>query len=677
MSSKKNKTGNHLQDPHLFQQLESMYLKAQQLQQQGYLSEAEKLYREIIKEIPEQPDALHYLGLIYMNKGDNRQAESYIKKSIQHSGNPIYYSNYGLLLSRQLKHEQAVEQFRKAATLRPDYAEAWYNLGFSYTELGDLNAAEEAYNKAISCRQNYVKAMFGLLRVQEALNRKKEADDTIKQLISISPESASMYYNLGLILQYAGGQNNIRKAYEYLSRANELEPNSLEIHYALAKLLEEANNTDTALDIYRKILEIEPEYQDIKLSYAQCLLKTDRVNEAEKEIMKILEQSPDNIPSQAVLGNIYRIKGEFAQAEAIFRKILDVDKYNNIALAGLASSRKFDNRNDPFIQQLSDAVERKKSSVAYFALGKIYNDLGENDLAFETYKKANELKNSRIDYNPAEHSTYVESIINVFTRELITDFQEHGSDSEVPVFIVGTPRSGTTLTEQILSSHPAVFGAGELKYISELATNKYHTQNTEKKYPERVLALTTDNIQKEAGIYLDKISRHLASGMSRVTDKMPMNFLHLGYISILFPKARIIHCRRNPLDACLSMYFQSFHTEQQYSFDLTNLAYWYRDYIKIMQHWNTIMEGKILNVDYNDTVNNIENVARKLIDFCGLDWDPGCVEFHKTSREVQTASLWQVRQPIYKTSLQRWKRYERHIGVLKEVLEGCYQENKS
>jgi tetratricopeptide (TPR) repeat protein len=673
MSTKKNKTGDiHQQAPLLFQQLESMYIKAQGLQQQGYLSEAEEIYKSILKKAPEQPDALHYLGLIYMNKGDNKQAENYIRKSIQYSGNPIYYSNYGLLLSRQMRHEQAVEHFRKAAALRPDYAEAWYNLGFSYTELGDLAAAEESYNKAISCRQNYVKAMFGLLRVQEVLNKKKEADDTIKKLISITPDSASMYYNLGIILQYAGGQDNIRKAYEYLSKANELEPNSLEIHYALAKLLDEANNTEAAMDIYRKILEIEPEYQDIKLSYAQCLLKNEQIGEAENEIRSILAQTPDSIPTQAVLGNIYRIRGEFSKAESIFRKILEVDKYNNNALAGLAGCRKFDNGNDPFIKQLVDAVEKKKTYIGCFALGKIYNDLGKYDLAFDFYKKANEMKNSRIDYNPADHSNYIESIINIFTRELISDLQKYGSDSEAPVFIIGTPRSGTTLTEQIISSHSAVYGAGELKFISELAANTYRTQNTDKKYPERIQILTPDEIHKEADIYLDKTFHYLTNGISRVTDKMPLNFLHLGYISILFPKAKIIHCRRNPLDACISIYFQAFSSEHQYSFDLANLAYWYRDYIKIMQHWNVILGNKILNVDYDNTVNAVENVARKLIDFCGLDWEPGCIEFHKTRREVQTASLWQVRQPVYKTSLARWKRYDKHIGILKEILTGYY-----
>ena len=352
--------------------------------------------------------------------------------------------------------------------------------------------------------------------------------------------------------------------------------------------------------------------------------------------------------------------------------MLSLDKYNESALSGIVSGRKFSDKDDGLIKKIYEILDRKKSPALLFALGKIYNDLGEYDQAFLAYKSANDIRNRRTDYNEKKQTEYVDSIISIFTKQLITDLQYHGNASELPVFIIGTPRSGTTLTEQIISSHHAVFGAGELKYIGELAANRYRIQHTDKKYPDRIPGLSSYEISEEANIYLDKIRQYQNDSIVRITDKMPANFFYVGYISILFPDAKIIHCRRNPLDACLSIYFQSFHAEQQYSFDLANLGNWYKDYIRLMGHWNNVMNGRILNIDYDETVNNTETTAQKLIDYCGLEWDPKCIEFYKTSRGVQTASQWQVRQPIYKTSLQRWKRYDKHIGVLKEILEGYY-----
>ena len=671
---KKNKPVYSSQhQPPQINQLKELYLQAQQLQQQGYLSKAEMLYREILDQIPDQPDALHYLGLIHMHKGEDKLAEKYIRQSIQSSGNPIYFSNYGLLLSRLGKYEQAVVQYKKAVELQPAYAEAWFNLGAILPQLGDLPAAEDAYKKAITCRKDYIKAMYGLASVQEAQGKSDEAETTVGKIQAIVPDSAQTYLTLGITLQFMGGSRNIHKAYEYLNKAIELDPESVEIYYALAKLLEEGNEIDAALEVYQKILSIEPDYQDVKIHYARCLLKNNQVSDAEKEVSKILKNNPDNFNAQVILGNIYRIKGNFSEAETIYEKILKVDKYFNSALVGLASCRKFTDKNDDYIKVLYEAVTRRKSALTYNALGKIHNDLGEFDLAFDAYDKANDIKNRKADFDPEKHTAYVDAIISIFTKEFIERLQPHGNPSELPVFIIGTPRSGTTLTEQIISSHPKVKGAGELKYIDVLAKNKEHRLITDKKYPERIAYLMPEDIQNESGIYLNKIQNYKEQdNILRITDKMPGNFFYLGYILILFPRARIIHCRRNPLDSCLSMYFQFFQEGHQYSFNLANLGHWYKDYVRLMQHWSKIFGDHILDVDYDMTVNDTETTARTLIKFCGLEWDEKCLEFHKQDRQIHTASQWQVRQPIYKTSLERWKRYDKHIGVLKKILAGLY-----
>ena len=671
---KKNKPGYNPQ-PHSaqFNRLRELYLQAQQLQQQGYLGEAEKLYREILAHAPDQPDALHYLGLVYMEKGDDKQAESYIKRSLTLTNNPVYFGNYGFFLTRQRKHEAAIEQYKKALELQPNYAEGWFNLGVSYSALGNLTAAEEAYEKAISFNNNYVKAMHNLACVQEAQGKSAEAQETIKKIQAIVPDTADIYYKLGLAFQLLGGNANTHKAYEYFRKALEIEPSSLEFRIAYARLLSNSNYIEAALDEYRNVLNVEPDYQNVRIEYGLNLIRDNQIKMAEEELSMILKKSPDNISAMIGTGNIQGIKGNFSDAETIYNRILTLDKYNERALFGIVNNRKMTDKDNNLIKTLQQVSTKNNNSVSWYALGKIYNDLDDYDSAFDAYKKANVIKNSRIDYNRIEHSGYVDKIISVFTRDFVESRQINGNPSGLPVFIVGTPRSGTTLTEQIISSHPLVAGAGELKYIGQLAVNRISNQHSEEKYPERIFKLTPEVIQKEAGIYLEKIKEYQErDGILRITDKMPGNFLYIGYILILLPQARIIHCQRNPLDACLSMYFQNFQSSHQYSFDLENLGHWYKDYLRLMEHWNRIAGDRILNIDYDGTVNATEVTARKLIEFCGLEWDEKCLEFYKSKRDIRTASLWQARQPIYKTSLERWKRYDNHIGVLKEILAGHY-----
>ena len=649
------------------------YQKAQQLHQSGYLSEAEKLYQDILKHIPDNPDCLHYLGLIYFQKGDDKKAGLHFSKAIKTGNNPIYLSNYGLLLHKQLKFEQALGVYQQAVKIQPDYAEAWFNLGVTYSELQDYAAAEKAYKKAISFKKNYIKAMFNLVGVQEMQGKTDDAKTTLDQIQAISPDDHNLYHTLGIVMQNFGGSKNIKKALMYFKKALELEPNSLETLIALAKLQDENNKPDTALTLYDKVLSIEPDYHSIKVARAACLIRCEEVDLAEQELLKILEYDSNNLSVMCSLGNIARIRGDFSGASDIYNKILTYDEYHNGVYLGLAECKKYNNNDNEFIKKVENSANKRKSSLGYFSLGKIYNDLGQYDESFIAYEKANKMRNKRIDYNRQQNTNKVDSIISILTKELVNSLQPYGNASDVPVFILGTPRSGTTLTEQIISSHPNVSGAGELNYIHRLATNRSQQKDTTECYPERMKTLTENDISNEAGIYLAKVQKYYEQdGIIRVTDKMPGNFLYIGFIAILFPKAKIIHCKRNPLDACLSMFFQNFESALEYTFDLKNLAYWYKDYIRLMQHWRSIFGDRILDVEYNDTVNDTETTAKKLIEYCGLDWNEQCIEFHKSKREVRTASQWQVRQPIYKTSLERWKRYDKHIGVLKEILDGLY-----
>jgi hypothetical protein len=278
------------------------------------------------------------------------------------------------------------------------------------------------------------------------------------------------------------------------------------------------------------------------------------------------------------------------------------------------------------------------------------------------------MRDKKMDFIKTEYSNKINTIKDVFNVEYKEKIKSDGHTSELPVFILGAPRSGTTLIEQIIASHPKIYGAGELSFIKQIAYEKDITENQRESFPNK--ALTFSNIHRDAGIYLSKINSIFDNkNILRVTDKMPSNFIYLGYILSMFPNAKIIHLKRHPVDTCLSIYFQNFTSTHQYSFNLDNLIFFYREYFNLMKYWQGLYGDKILTIQYNDIVNNTESTAKSIINYCNLDWDANCLEHHKTERVIHTSSQWQVRQPIYKSSQDRWKNYEAYFP---ELVDGLY-----
>jgi tetratricopeptide (TPR) repeat protein len=654
--------------------LGEMIQRALYCQQTGFLKEAEAIYKKILKFDPDQPDSLHYLGLIYYQKGRDELALKHIERSIRiNNRNPDYYNNYGLVLSKQNKFEEAEKACKKAIDLKQDFAEAWYNLGVAYYEQGDLETSEMSYKKAIVIRPDYIKALRNLASVQKLLEKNDAANMTVEKILNISPDTAEAHNTLGMTFQMLGGVNNLKIAEQHYRNALKIKPDYLEAYINLGGLFQEGNQINDALKCFNLALKLEPGYRDAMLSVGLALIKDEQIVKAQDYLLKVIEKYPGNTPAITGLGDIKRIKGEFIEAEKLYNEALNINEREYGAYSGLSQCKKHTTGDNEIIKKIKSLRDVNLNPYLCFTLGKIYDDLGDYDKAFRYYKKANEIKNNRIDYNANEHSIFIDRIINIFSKELIDRLQAGGHKTELPIFIVGTPRSGTTLTEQIISSHPQVYGAGELSYISQLAKNTPVNINSNLGFPEWLEMINQSDILSQAEHYLNKLRPHCSdSEICRITDKMPGNYQYLGYITILFPNAKIIHCKRNPLDSCLSIYVQHFQAGHRYSFDLENLAHWYKDYLRLMNHWSQLLGDRIFNVEYSDIVNNVEETAKKLIEYCGLEWDEQCIQFYQTHREVMTASQWQVRQPIYQTSMDRWKRYEKHIGVLKEILAGTY-----
>ena len=299
----------------------------------------------------------------------------------------------------------------------------------------------------------------------------------------------------------------------------------------------------------------------------------------------------------------------------------------------------------------------------HFALGKASADLAQYERSFEHYRQGNTLKRPRIDYDETATLDMFPHIEEVFSAELIRRTEGLGDPSAVPILIVGMPRSGTTLTEQMLASHPAVHGAGELKWLNQMA-RQFRGRDVRGFFPEVARTLSAEQLRELGRTYVARLREQSATAL-RVTDKLPMNFRFAGLIHMMLPNAKIIHTRRHPLDTCLSCFTKNFGGAINYAYDLGELGRYWRAYDKMMAHWRAVLpEGVMLDVQYEDLVRDFEAQARRIVAFCGLDWDARCLAFHQTVRPVRTASVTQVRQPIYATSIERWRVYEPWLGPL-------------
>jgi len=370
--------------------------------------------------------------------------------------------------------------------------------------------------------------------------------------------------------------------------------------------------------------------------------------------------------AQNNLGSLFQSMGQMEASIACYEKALAMNPEYSEAQYNL-SKIKPEQKQIPIIEKkLKNPTVSELDSIHYhFALGYILNNANSYEKAFEHFCKANSLKRKAKFYNSQSHSDFIDSLIEIYSKNYFQDKITCGSESELPVFILGMPRSGTTLVEQIVSSHPQVYGAGELETIRQIEKAITKQYESSLSYPECMSSCDKSTTLKLSSEYLEKLTNNSNEAI-RVTDKMPRNFLRIGLIKTLLPKARIIHCQRNALDTCTSIYL---NYGNGYSFNLAELGQYYLDYVRLMKHWHNLFPSQILDVKYEELVMHQERVSRQLIEYLGLEWDEKCLDFHKNKRIVNTSSFLQVRQPIYNNSINRWKHYEKHLGPLIEILQ--------
>jgi tetratricopeptide (TPR) repeat protein len=542
-----------------------------------------------------------------------------------------------------------------------DSTEKLFQEALAKHKAGDIQSAGPLYIGVLKAAPDHLGAHNNLALLLQAIGRSKEAIPHLERVLEKKPDHPVTLTNLGNALR---GMGALDKAYATYSRVLSSSPDDAKTHNNLGAVRSAQNRHKEAISHYQKAVEIQPDYAEAHNNLGNAFQGIGNLKDAMTHYQTALSCKDDYFSAHANLGIALQAAGRIDEAIHHFQTALSL-RPNATAVhrhLALVAPEKID---ISYIENLliQENITEDDAINLRFTLGTVFKAQDQHDLAFKHFEIANQKVRLTIPYDHKQHIDYIDRIIDVFKDIKVSV----GLESNLPVFIVGMPRSGTSLIEQILSSHPQVHGGGELEYFADVKSLLSTAPNAELQYPEGVVELGEEAIQSMAQIYLDELSA-LSSEAIRMTDKMPSNFLSLGLIQRLFPQARFIHCRRDPLDTCVSIYFQYFTGHHPYAYDLTELGQYYQQYQRLMSHWHSLFPEQIMAVQYEELVHDQETVSRKMIDFVGLEWDERCLEFHRNERPVRSASNLQVRKPLYTDSVNQWRKYEKHLQLLQDAL---------
>jgi tetratricopeptide (TPR) repeat protein len=647
------------------------------LHQAGRLKEAEAGYRQALAEQPGNPDVLHFLGLLAHQSGRYEEAIDLIRQAIALRPRPAF--QYSLALVHLARHDAvaAEEALRQTTTMAPDHAEALFYLGGLLRARRDIAAATDCYRRALAVKPGFVDAHVNLGLLLKEADDAAEAVKHIEAADRLRPNDPRILNSLGMVREQSAPSD----AVENFRRALALEPQFAEAAMNLAKLLTTLARHGEAIATLEATLSTIGDDADLRMLLARTCAEANRTDEAIAHYEAAAAAEPRSTRSLVAMGNLYRQLGQFEKAHGCYRRVLELDPENCDAIAGILRhlkaavpeqeiARVAARANDPTLP-----MERRRQ--LHFALSQCREAAGAFDAAFHHMSEGNRLRREELEpkkgpYDRDRRTASVNRTIAVFDAGYFRRVADFGLTSELPVFIVGMPRSGTTLCEQILASHSRVFGADELPDMGRIARGlQRQFVEPDGRMDELAYAahLTKDTVRSIAAQHLDRL-RGLAPDATRIVDKMLTNYQRLGLIATLFPHAKIIYCRRDPMDMGLSCYSKDLASMPIWASDLWAIGHVHRECERLMEHWRRVLPIPILDLAYEDVVGDLEGSARRLIKYCGLEWEGACLEFHRADRQVKTASLEQVRRPIYDSSIGRWRRFEKHLGPLREALAG-------
>lgn len=638
------------------------------LVERGEFAHAEGLCRALLQKHPRDVNVLGLRGAVLVKLKRLEEAEPVLRQAIRLA--PTFakpYEDLGHVLLELGRPAEAADALRNAVRLDPKLEQAHLNLGRALARLGFGGEADEAFEKSFAlnperkalahaaehhragrfdeAEQLYriilrnnpknIDAMRMLGRIALAARRHADAEKLFRRAIELAPDFSGALMDLARLLRE---QNRFDEALECCGRVVDLEPRNAQAHFQLAATLAPAGLTYRAIDSYRRALELQPKFAGAHLGLGHVLKTVGRQDEAIAAYRECIRLKPDNGESYWSLANLklYRLGDE--------------------AIAAMATSLKRD-----------DLTNQSRVNFLY-AMAKAFEDRGAFSRAWEYYEQGNGMQRRLEKYDPVQTEVLHDAVIEVFDAALLREKGGAGNPDGSPIFIIGLPRSGSTLIEQILASHSEVEGTSELPYVGRVATSLNRNRVDGINYPEAVRELSAEHFHALGAEYLELAGMHRIEGRPRFVDKMPNNFPAVGFLHLILPNAAIIDARRHPMDSCLSCFRQLFARGQTFTYDLLDIGEYFLEYERMMDHWNEVLPGKVLTVQYEALVEDFEAQTRRLLAHCGLAFEDACLRFFDTDRPVRTASSEQVRQPIHSRSIGFWRNYEDRLGQLKEVL---------
>ena len=607
--------------------LGELFQHAAALLHQGNLAAAGPCFRTILQRDPRHAPSLQLLGIIRAREGRLDEAIALLRKALLLEPNSAEaHNNLGMALHAAGQSTPAVAHYEQALAINPRYAVAHNNLGIARAALDRPEDAIVQYGRALVLDPRYVEALSNLGNALARLGRRNEAVEALQKALAIRPDFVEARTNLGIVLS---ALDRHQDAIVEFRHALSVQPKNPRLHLNIGNALHALNRHDEAITHYREALALDP----------GSALAASKLGLALEEI------------------------GRIEDARIAYEKAIALEPRRPSHYHSLTKIRKTAS-GDPHLARMEVLARGMRSLAApdqielHFALGKALADAGEDERAFGHFFEGNALKRRELRYDEATVLGRLDRTRKIFTPELMRSKHGTGDPSRLPIFIVGMPRSGSTLVEQILASHPAVLAGGEINDFRE-ASRELGAQTGAEPFPENVPGMTAEQLRGLAENYLGRITKIAAAGSSsrpqRITDKLPANFRYAGLIHLALPNARIIHTCRDPIDTCLSCFSILFVT-QPFTYDLGELGRYYRTYARLMDHWREMLPSSVLlDVKYEELVADFEAQARRIVTHCGLEWDDRCLAFYDARRPVRTASLVQVRQPVYQTSIGRWR----------------------
>ncbi len=678
------------------------------LANQGRLPAADSLSAQLISQFPGEPNTVAMRAFVLHRLNRRADAIELLEHTVKADPKlPVFHSNLCEMYRQEGNLERALDHGRKSVALAPNYADAFNNLGIVQFERKEYDAAEASYARAITLNPNFAEAYNNLGNLHRVTENFEAALQSYTQAIKLRPNYLEALTNAG---KAHLSQRQFEQAEKLFRKASEIKPDHMDALTGIAAASHGMGNGAYALTLLSRMTTMYPTSVEPFLMMAQLLMEDHKLNGALAAAQQALALSASDAKTLSLMGRLQREMGQTEESIGWFEKALvaqpdSVDLYNQIGVShmelgrmdaareyfekaiaiapdalrvytNLANAKKF-SKDEPYYKDFTAAAARidtltdhEKIGV-YYALGKVSDDVGESEAALDAFIAGARLKRAELNYNKQASLFLFDRIREVFTREALDAKRAaiKGLDSTAPIFVLGMPRSGSTLTEQILSSHSQVFGAGEVRTLNQSLTEVISKDFSESiRFPEVFQFLSQHHANAIGSGYLRDVP-NWGGSTPYVTDKMLTNFFYIGLINIIMPNAKIIHIRRNPVDNCLSCFTRLFREDLPYSYDFQDLADYYKKYAGLMAHWRAVLPaGSMYELKYEDLVADTEGKAREMLEFIGLPWEDQCLAFHENRRAVKTASVTQVREPIYTRSVERWKKYGAGIQPLVDLL---------